>query len=75
MALVIGNVEQIRLARFLLKLVTGAAVIRLVHLFQPVRRLFLEVELAIGKRLSKHGILLGVLAAHLEHVDDAFLVP
>ena len=41
MPIVVGNVEQVLLARFLLQLVTGALVVRVVHFLKPLRRGFL----------------------------------
>ena len=41
MPVAVGNVEQVLLARFLLQLVTGALIVRVVHFLKPLRRGFL----------------------------------
>ena len=73
--IVIGNVEQVILARFLLQLVAGALVVRVVHFLEPLRRGFFQVQLPMSHRLGQLGILLGVFTADLERVGDAGTIP
>ncbi len=75
MPVVVGDVEQVVLPRRLLQLVARPAIVGVVHLLEPVGRLLLEVELALGHRFGELGVLLGVVAAHLEGVGDAVAVP
>ena len=48
MPVVVGNVEEVLLARFLLQLIAGALVVRVVHFLKPLWRGFLQVQLAMG---------------------------
>ncbi len=75
MAVVVGHVEQVALPRLLLQLIAGALVVRVVHVYQPLRRLGVEVQLPVGHGLRQLGILLGIVAAHLVGVHDAVPVP
>lgn len=71
----IGHVEQIGLAGLLLGLVAGALVVRVFHILEPLGRLLLQVQLAFGHGLGQHGVLLRVVAAHLEGVHKRRAVP
>ena len=71
----IGHVEQIGLAGLLLGLVASALVVRVFHVLEPLGRLLLQIQLAFGHGLGQHGVLLGVVAAHLEGVHERRTVP
>ena len=71
----IGHVEQVGLPRLLLRLVACPLVVGVVHVLQPLRRLFVEVQLALRHGARQFRILLGIVAAHLERVHQAVPVP
>ena len=73
--LVVSDVEQIRLARLLLQLVTSTLVIGVVHLLKPIGRLLFQIELTLRHGFGEFGILLRVLATDLERVRNAVAIP
>ena len=75
MAIVVGHIKKVLLARFLLRLVARPLVVGVAHVLQPLGRLLFEVQLPMRHRLRQFGVLLGVVAAHLEHVHEAHAVP
>ena len=72
---VVGHIEQVGLAGLLLGLVAGALVVGILHVLEPLGRLLLQIQLAFGHGLGQHGVLLGVVAAHLEGVHERRAVP
>ena len=72
---IIRHVEKIGLSRLLLHLVARALVVGVVGVLQPLRRLLLQVQLAVSHGLRQFRVLLRVVTAHLEYVDQALAVP
>ena len=75
MPIMVGNVEQVLLARFLLQLIASALVIRVIHFLEPLGRGFLQVQPPMSHRHGQLGILLCVFTADLERVGDAGAIP
>ena len=75
MPVVVGNVEEVLLARFLLQLIAGALVVRIVHFLKPLRWGFLQVQLAMSHGFGKLGVLLSILTADFERVGDTGAIP
>ena len=73
--IVIGDIEQVLLACFLLQLIAGALVVRVIHFLQPLRWGFLQIQLPMSHGLGQLGILLGVFTADLERVGNAGTIP
>ena len=73
--LVVSNVEQVRLARLLLQLITSALIIGIIHLLKPVGRFLFQIELPLRHGFGELGILLRILTADLKRVRNAMAVP
>ena len=75
MALVVRHVEQVRFTCLLLEFITCTLVIGVVHVYQPLGRLHLQIQLAISHSLRELSILLGIISTNLIGVYNAVAIP
>ena len=75
MAIIVDHVPQVRLTSGFLHFGARTLIVGIVDVHQPFRGLFFQIELAVGKRLGKIGILLGVITSNFEGVHDTVPIP
>ena len=72
---IIGHIEERFFAGCFLEFIACALVVGVIHLYEPLGRLLLQIEVSTRHRFCKLSILLGIVASCLEEGDGRSAIP